>query len=82
MCLIKNVGESIYSLELRLSKMNLDALAVKSDFKKGKYSLNNFKFPHITTAISKGKWDLSNWRNELIELSSTYEIDLKIRGKV
>lgn len=81
-CLIKSIHDSIYDFEVRLTKMNLTALAVRGDIKKGKYSLNNLKFPHITTAISKGKWDFANWKKDLLPILEEYNVDFKTRGKL
>jgi len=39
-------------------------------------------FPYIATAIIKGKWNVSEYKNELIPLLNEYNIDVKIRGEV
>ena len=37
-------------------------------------------FPYIATAIVKGKWNLSEYKQELGMILSSYKIDLGARG--
>ena len=49
--------------------------------KRGIYHYDSIVFPHIATAIVKGKWNLSEYREELIPLLEKYNIDISIRGE-
>lgn len=49
--------------------------------KRGKYHFDSDIFPYIATAISKGKWVISEYP-ELKELLNIYGIDPKIRGTI
>tara|TARA_R110000765_G_scaffold15234_3_gene43988 strand:+ start:52 stop:789 length:738 start_codon:yes stop_codon:yes gene_type:complete len=48
--------------------------------KVGIYHYDNIVFPHITTALVKGKWNLSEYRDKLMPLLKKYKIDPEIRG--
>lgn len=79
--LFKNLDLGLYEFELLMTRSNLIFSAVEGDFKIGKSVLANSKFPHITTAIAKGKWCTSEWGNEIKYLANKYDIDLSIRGE-
>lgn len=72
---------SIYEFEEIISRSNLVFSAVKGERKVGKFALINNKFPHVATAIFKGKWSFSEWRKELKPLLDKYQIDINLRGK-
>ena len=48
--------------------------------KRGIYHYDSIVFPHIATAIIKGKWNLSEYEDELTPLLEEYDIDPNIRG--
>tara|TARA_R110000824_G_scaffold119818_1_gene274193 strand:+ start:8987 stop:9664 length:678 start_codon:yes stop_codon:yes gene_type:complete len=48
--------------------------------KRGLYHHDCSIFPHIATALVKGKWNLSEYREELEPLLRKYKIDTNIRG--
>tara|TARA_R110002074_G_scaffold368750_1_gene543305 strand:+ start:367 stop:1101 length:735 start_codon:yes stop_codon:yes gene_type:complete len=48
--------------------------------KRGIYHYDSVVFPHIATAIVKGKWNLSEYKEELQPLLDHYNIDPKDRG--
>ncbi|MBL4900966.1 MAG: hypothetical protein JKX76_15265 [Colwellia sp.] len=77
-----NFDTDIYGLEQICIESNFKFSAVKGDVKVGRYLLNNNYFPHISTAISKGKWVTSEWKDDITYLSDKYNIDLSIRGEV
>jgi hypothetical protein len=79
---LANFDEDIYGLEKVCVESNLRFSAVKGNIKIGKYLLNNDYFPHISTAISKGKWVTSEWKEEISFLSKKHGIDLSVRGEV
>lgn len=73
---------SIYEFEEIIYRSNLIFSAVKGSKKIGKYTLVNKNFPHIATAIFKGKWCISEWKKQLLPLLDDYDIDHRIRGSV
>jgi hypothetical protein len=70
----------IYSLEQMAIESNLLFSAVKGDRKVGKYLIANQSFPHIATAISKGKWCTDEWPKEIRTLADKYKLNLSERG--
>ena len=46
----------------------------------GIYHHDNIVFPHIATAIVKGKWNISEYPDQLTPLLKKYNIDPQIRG--
>jgi hypothetical protein len=73
--------QNIYGFEELCTRANLTFSAVAGTRKVGSYLLANTRFPHIATAISKGKWCTSEWGEELGYLAEKYQIDLSIRGE-
>tara|TARA_B110000908_G_C10216271_1_gene432975 strand:- start:59 stop:1726 length:1668 start_codon:yes stop_codon:yes gene_type:complete len=78
---LKNFNEDIYGLEQMCLESNFRFSAVKGVLKVGKYLLTNNHFPHVSTAISKGKWCTDEWPEQIKYLSNKYNIDLSIRGE-
>lgn len=77
---LANYQCGIYEFEGVSSRSNFQFSAVGGGRKVGKYLLGNNYFPHIATAIAKGKWCVSEWPAEIGQLSAEYEIDLNLRG--
>jgi hypothetical protein len=50
--------------------------------KRGIYHYNSPVFPYIATAISKGKWNISEYEKELSDLFLEYSINSNFRGVV
>jgi|GEM_PF-4929203 len=50
--------------------------------KRGLYHYDTIVFPHISTALIKGKWNVSEYPVELGELLKVYNIDTSTRGEV
>jgi hypothetical protein len=50
--------------------------------KRGEHHYDSIVFPYITTALVKGKWNTSEYPNELIPLIEEYDIDINKRGEV
>jgi hypothetical protein len=48
--------------------------------KRGLYHYDNVIFPHISTALVKGKWNISDYPKEMKKLLKDYNIDTSIRG--
>ena len=74
--------EDIYSLERLIIESNFTFSSVMGSRKIGKYLLANEHFPHVATAILKGKWCTDEWPEEIRYLASKYNIDLSQRGEV
>lgn len=79
---LTNFDEDIYGLEQLAVSSNFIFSAVQGDRKVGRYLLANSYFPHVATAISKGKWCTDEWKEEIDCLAGKYSIDLSIRGEV
>jgi hypothetical protein len=50
--------------------------------KRGRFHCDSNIYPYIATAIVKGKWNYSEYKNELTILHNEYKIDKNIRGYV
>tara|TARA_R110000824_G_scaffold40131_1_gene120593 strand:- start:2 stop:757 length:756 start_codon:yes stop_codon:yes gene_type:complete len=48
--------------------------------KRGMYHYDCDVFPHISTALVKGKWNISEYKDELMPLIEKYNIDIHTRG--
>lgn len=79
--LFNNLDLDIYAFELECTRSNLIFSSVAGEREVGKSVLMNYKFPHITTAIAKGKWCTTEWKDEINYLAEKYNIDLSIRGE-
>lgn len=51
-----------------------------SNIKRGLFHYDSIVFPYIATAISKGKWNIGEYHNELIVIFKEYNIDPTMRG--
>ncbi len=78
---LTNFHQDIYGFEQLCTKSNFIFSAIKGNKKIGKYLLCNDKFPHIATAISKGKWCTSEWKEEINALALKYDLDISLRGE-
>ena len=78
---LTNFKCGLYEFESIASHSNLKASAVRGSNKVGRYFLANKYFPHLCTAISKGRWCTSEWGPEITELADLYEIDIEQRGR-
>lgn len=50
--------------------------------KRGMYHYDSKVFPHISTALVKGKWNINEYPNEMTSLIKQYNIDIAKRGWV
>lgn len=78
--LLRNYRCGIYEFEGVSAGANLQFASVGGDRLVGKYMLGNNQFPHIATAIAKGKWCVSEWSAEIGQLAAEYKLDLQLRG--
>jgi hypothetical protein len=51
-----------------------------SSLKMGAFHWESKMWPHICTAVGKGKWNISHHQERLIKLLNQYKIDISIRG--
>jgi hypothetical protein len=78
---LTNFHQDIYGFEQVCIRSNFTFSALKGNKKIGKYLLCNEYFPHVATAISKGKWCTSEWKIEINDLAKKYDIDISLRGE-
>jgi hypothetical protein len=64
---------------LNLNKTGLFVYRFES--KRGMYHYDSSVFPYIATALVKGRWNISEYKNELIPLINEYGIDITQRGE-
>lgn len=77
---LTNFKCNIYEFENICERSNLKFSSVGGGKLIGKSALVNNYFPHVITAIHKGKWSLSEWGQEIRSLAKEYNIDLQVRG--
>jgi hypothetical protein len=78
--LLSNLSLSIYEFENYMHSDNRIFSAVNGDRRIGKYGIINHYFPHISTALFKGKWTIGEWGENLYELIDKYQIIISDRG--
>lgn len=84
--LLANQNCNIWDLE-RLSQSVMRKLKVKTAYshvqgskRRGYFHFDNKVYPYIATAIGKGKWNLTEYREELSRVFERYNINPSIRG--
>jgi hypothetical protein len=78
-------GDNIWQFEIGAQKacrdLNIKALYVDDGgIKRGKAHWDSNIYPYVATAVVKGKWNMSEYKNELTKLLNDYEISHKNRG--
>lgn len=68
------------SYEDACKRLNINGLYYYSDEPKRGGHYDSSVYPYIATAVVKGKWNLSEYPNELYPLLKDNNIDLNIRG--
>jgi hypothetical protein len=64
-------------------EMNMKGLfCFYGERKRGLYHYDSLVFPHISTALVKGKWNISEYPNEMASLIKQYNINIVKRGWV
>jgi hypothetical protein len=81
-----NKNLNIWNLEVNANNF------LKQKNIKGFYYFNNERkvgghhdssiYPHICSAILKGKWNTSEYKNEITYIAKKYNIDLNVRGEI
>lgn len=75
-----NKNLSIWDFETNIQKGNDYMCKVGDEVKRGIFHYDSYVFPYIATAIVKGKWNYSEYKNELDILLKEYNIDKDKRG--
>ena len=82
--ILDSVGSlNIWDFEMAV-KNNFESYMVKlgGEVKRGLFHCDSIIFPYIATAISKGKWNTSEYKKELSIFFKEYNINPNIRGEV
>ncbi len=73
-------GES-WTYTQAMNKLNMNGLySYQGEAKRGENHYNSLVFPYVATAIVKGKWNVSEYPDELKAVSKEYRIDFNKRG--
>jgi hypothetical protein len=77
-----NVGAlNIWDFENAIVGSGMDFSAKRGDEKKrGIYHYDSFVYPYVATAINKGKWNITEYQNELNPIFEEYSINPFDRG--
>jgi hypothetical protein len=77
-----NVGAlNIWDFENAIVDSGMDFSAKRGDEKKrGIYHYDSFVYPYVATAINKGKWNITEYQNELNPIFDEYSINPFDRG--
>lgn len=81
----RNINVNIWELEVKsqkvVRKMKLRcAFSYRVGKRRGLHHFDNDIYPYVATAIGKGKWNLSEYGNELRPLLHQHDIDPSVRG--
>lgn len=83
----ENFDLNIWQLEEQCQKFCSDnsikgLFHFNNEAKRGMNHFDSSVFPFIATAIIKGKWNLSEYPKEILDIAKEFDIDLNIRGCV
>lgn len=74
---------NIWDFENAIKNSGVDFMyKTGTEKKRGIYHCDSIIFPYISTAIVKGKWNETEYKNELTEIFNEFNIDKTIRGVV
>ena len=72
-----------YQATKTCNEMNMQGLfCYYGEDKRGLYHYDSKVFPHISTALVKGRWNMSEYPQEMTELIKEYKINIMNRGWV
>jgi hypothetical protein len=88
---LKNVFEKSYQHNDRIVQETTSAkicrelnfvglICYNGEPKRGQVHYDSYVYPHIATAVTKGKWNLSEYKEELTPLFTEYLIEPSRRG--
>lgn len=76
-----NIWEFERNIQKNMRRLGqVHAYSHENGKKRGMYHYDNSIYPYIATAIVKGKWNLSEYPEELSSLFRAYNIDPRVRG--
>lgn len=81
-CNIWDFERQVSTACLHFKYFNCFMASSETDKKRGLFHYDSSIFPYIATAIVKGKWNYSEYKNELDIIFNKYNIDKDIRGIV
>ena len=74
-------NRNIWDFEVLVPTLNRDFMSyLGTEKKRGIYHYDSKVWPYIATAIVKGKWNVSEYPEELSMMFEKYNVDPKIRG--
>jgi|TARA_R110000803_G_scaffold150106_1_gene215508 hypothetical protein len=74
---------NIWDFELAIQNSGGDFMyKTENEVKRGVYHCDSIIFPYISTAIVKGKWNESEYKNELNSVFTEFNINKTIRGVI
>lgn len=84
LCLIKKAGQvSIWEFESIIEQKDTDYVSyIGTENKRGIHHFDSKVFPYTATAIVKGRWNFSEYLDELTEVLSECNINKEIRGVI
>jgi hypothetical protein len=72
-----------YQATKTCNKLNMKGVfCYYGEKKRGLYHYDSSVFPHISTALVKGKWNMTEYPREMSRIIKEYNIDIKKRGWV
>lgn len=81
--LVKDVKLNIWEFENHIMPNEHDYIArIGKEKKRGVHHYDSSIFPYIATAINKGKWNFTEYSNELIPILQECNIDKNVRGVI
>ena len=70
-----------YQATKTCNELNIKGLfCYYNENKRGKYHYDSSVFPHISTALVKGKWNMREYPNEMAKLIKKFKINITKRG--
>lgn len=75
-----NKDLNIWDFEINVKKGNDYMCKIGDEKQRGMFHYDSYVFPYIATAIVKGKWNYSEYKNELDIIFNEYNIDKNKRG--
>ena len=70
-------------IESYLKKLKISsAYSHKGSSQRGLHHFDNEVYPFIATAINKGRWNTSEYNDELSILFKMYNVDPELRGNI
>lgn len=79
--IFENTSYNIWEFESNINENELHYMSfIGKEKKRGIFHYDSYVYPYIATAINKGKWNLSEYQNELNDIFEKYDINPFDRG--